>query len=270
MATWEFPEANPIDADISLLTGSITIVAEPTEVISVSLLPSRADDGDDDEAAVADVRVEYHPGRLKIAESKPLGLLRRDHGFDLVVRLPADSRCMVRTTSSVLTCQGELGSLDVKTAAGSVGAAQVAGPVRVSAVSASVRVDHAGAEVQVHTASGDIELERVGGEIVATTASGRIQIGTAAASVTARTSSGHIRVGRVCAGAAELTGVSGDITVGVAPGVGVYLDLASVVGQVSSELDPTDADDGTDLRLKCRTVNGALRVARAVATAGAS
>jgi DUF4097 and DUF4098 domain-containing protein YvlB len=222
MATWEFPETNPIDLDVSLPTGSITIAAEPAEVISVSLLPGQpGQPGHRDDEAVADVRVEYHAGRLEIAESMPLGLLRRDHGFDLAVRLPADSRCTVRTRSSAITCQGQLGALDVKTATGSVRAAEVAGPVQVSAISASVRVDHAAAEVNVRTASGNIELERVGGNVTAVTASGRIQIGTAAASVTARTSSGHIRIGSVRTGDAELTGVSGDITVGVAPGVGV-------------------------------------------------
>jgi DUF4097 and DUF4098 domain-containing protein YvlB len=263
MATWEFPETNPIDLDVSLLTGSITIAAEPTEVISVSLLPSRPGrDGDD---AAGDVRVEYHAGRLEITESKPQGLVLRDHGLNLDIRLPAQSRCTVRTTSSEITCQGELGSLDVKTAVGDIRATEVTGPVQVSAISASVRVDDAAADVTVHTASGDIKLERVGGDVTATTTSGQIQIGTAAASVTAGTSSGDIRVGSIRTGAAKLTGISGDITVGVAPGVGVYLDLASVIGQVSSELDPSDTGDHADLKLKCRTVNGSLRVARAVA-----
>jgi hypothetical protein len=61
--------------------------------------------------------------------------------------------------------------------------------------------------------------------------------------------------------------VSGDASVGVTPGLRVWLDLSSVSGRMGSELDDDPADDGPpQLTLTMRSVSGDLRIHR---TAGA-
>ena len=67
------------------------------------------------------------------------------------------------------------------------------------------------------------------------------------------------------AGRTDVKTVSGDIVVGVAAGVGVYLDLASVTGSITSQLDETDASDDVALEVVCRAVSGDIRIARASA-----
>jgi DUF4097 and DUF4098 domain-containing protein YvlB len=146
-----------------------------------------------------------------------------------------------------------------------VAAAVASGPVQLHTASGDVRLDDAAAEVRAHTGSGEVLIRRAGGEITVNTASGDVEVGTAAASAIARTASGNVRIASMTAGQADLTSVSGDIAVGIAPGIGVYLDLASVTGQVRSDLHPSDTESHADLHLRCRTVSGDLRVARAVA-----
>jgi len=51
----------------------------------------------------------------------------------------------------------------------------------------------------------------------------------------------------------------------VVPGTGVFLDLASVTGRVTSGLAPSGQEGDADLHLQCRTVSGSLHVARAPA-----
>jgi DUF4097 and DUF4098 domain-containing protein YvlB len=95
------------------------------------------------------------------------------------------------------------------------------------------------------------------------TASGDVCVGSAASSVTVQTSSGDVRLLSVMAGQAEVTTVSGDSMVAVAAGVGVYLDLASLTGSVTSHLDETTASDDIALEVKCRAVSGDIQITRA-------
>jgi hypothetical protein len=67
----------------------------------------------------------------------------------------------------------------------------------------------------------------------------------------------------IARGRADLNTVSGAIEVNVAPGTGVFLDLASLTGQVSSDLTASDQHGDADLHLQCRTVSGALHVTSA-------
>jgi hypothetical protein len=63
-----------------------------------------------------------------------------------------------------------------------------------------------------------------------------------------------------------VTSSSGDIVVGVATGVGVYLDLSSVTGSVTSKLDEAEGGDDVPLEVTCRTVSGDIRIIRAPVT----
>jgi hypothetical protein len=51
----------------------------------------------------------------------------------------------------------------------------------------------------------------------------------------------------------------------VAAGVGAYLDLSSVTGSATSQLDETVASDDVPLEVICRAVSGDIRIIRAAA-----
>ena len=250
----------------------MAITATPTDVVtariaagvSAALAPS-LDDGQADDV-VADVA----DGRLEISESERRGL--RWHAKDLHLRIsvPDGSRCAVQAASADVTVHGEPGSLDVRTASGSVDAAAVCGPAEIFAMSGDVRVRDVAGEATLHTASGRISVRHAGGDVTARTASGDIVIGTAGGSVTARSASGQVLVGSVARGRTDVNTVSGDVEVKVVQGIGVYLDLASVTGRISSDLEPADEGGQENLQLHCRTVSGAIRVARAAAAEMAS
>lgn len=262
MTSWEFPGTDPIDLDISLPSGSIAVTAEPTEVTTVSLLPSRPGRGA--EEAIAAVRVEYRSGRLEIFGPRHSGLRRSGPGFDLTVKVPVGSQCTVRTASSDVACLGELAALDVNTANGDVTAARVSGPVRIVTASGDVWLEEAAGHVTATTASGDVRLLRTGGDVNISTASGAVQIGSAGASASAHTASGDVRIASIGRGSADLSSVSGDVTIGVAPGASVYLDLASLTGTVCSELEPSDGESDAELHVQCKSTSGDVRVTRAV------
>jgi len=261
MSHWQFPATEPIDLAVKLTSGNVAITAQPTEMITVDVRSSRSSGYGEDYPDELDV--EYSNGRLEISEP-PHGLLRHGGSLDISITVPAESRASVNTVSADLLCTGELGSSDLKTVSGRISAETITSDVHITTSSGRVRVLDAARSVNVKSASGAIELGRVGGDVNVDSASGRVQIGVAAAAATIRTATGRVKIDSLARGQAEVSTVSGDIDVAIASGIGVYLDLSSLSGQVSSELEPSDAADQVDLHLRCRSLSGSLRVTRVV------
>ena len=268
MATWEFPGSDPINLRVACAAGGVTITAEPTAVITVTA--TRGAHGDASEA-IDDVIVDYADGHLEFSEEERRGLRWHSQGLYVTIVVPAGSCAGVRTASADVTCRGEYGAVDIYTASGAVDVQTVTGTADITTMSGALQLLTA-TDCQLQTASGRISVRHAAGDLTAKTASGSITIGAADGSVTARTASGQVRIGAVRRGQTDVNGVSGDVEVKVVEGTGVYQDLASVTGRVSSDLDASDTDaatsadvPGENLSLHCRTVSGAIRVGRAPA-----
>ncbi len=272
MATWEFACSEPIDANVSIAAGTVSVTTAPTDVVTVQIHKGRAGSqaGDDDyDQLSTDVTVDYSDRHLVVTELPKHNLGWRSKGLHVTITMPAGSRSGVQAASAEITCRGEYGAVDIRTASGRVDVDTVRGPAEISTMSGSVQLNEA-AQVTVQTASGRISVRHASGDAVARTASGNIMIGAADGSVTAKTASGQIGVLSMTRGRADLNSVSGDIEVRVVPGTGVFLDLASVTGRVTSDLAESDTGGSADLHLQCRTVSGALHVARAASAEMAS
>src|SRR5262249_21636250 len=115
----------------------------------------------------------------------------------------------------------------------------------------------------IRTVAGDVRIARAGGDIQARTASGDVNIAAAAGSATMTTASGDVRIGSMASGRADVNTASGDMVVGVARDVGVYLDLASLSGSVTSQLDEAEPSEGVTLEVRCRSLSGDISTARA-------
>jgi len=261
MSHWEFPGSEPIDAFIELAGGSVALTAKATDATTVSLAPSRFSRNAD--KLLSEIRVSFDNGRLEVVGPKRTGLWRGYPGLDLTVTLPEGSRCAVRTASADVICTGELAELDAQTASGDVTAAAVTRNLQATTASGDVRADETGAMADIRTVSGDVRIARAGGDIQARTASGDVHIATAAGSATMTTASGDVRIGSMASGRADVNTASGDVVVGVARDVGVYLDLASLSGSVTSQLEDAEPSEDVTLEVRCRSLSGDIRIARA-------
>ena len=261
MSHWEFPGSEPIDAFIDLASGSVALTAKATDATTVSLAPSGF--GRNADKLLSEVRVSFDNGRLEVAGPKLTGLWRGYPGLDLTVTLPPGSRCAVRTVSADVTSTGELAELDAHTASGDVTAAAVTRNLQAVTASGDVRADETGEMADVRTVSGDVRVTQAGGDIQARTASGDMNIATAAGSATITTASGDVRIGSMASGRADVNTASGDVVVGVARDVGVYLDLASLSGSISSQLEDSEPSEDVTLEVRCRSLSGDIRIARA-------
>jgi DUF4097 and DUF4098 domain-containing protein YvlB len=83
--------------------------------------------------------------------------------------------------------------------------------------------------------------------------------------VTINSASGDLRVGAVTQGAVELKSVSGDMHVGVRRGSRVWMDVKTVTGDATSDLDTGTEDDGEGplVELKATAMSGDIKIVRA-------
>jgi hypothetical protein len=244
MSHWEFPTSDPVDLHMRISSGSMTVLATPTQTATVTI------EGDGPESrseeTLAGTRVEFDQGALSVIapEQRSRWGWGREVHLDVTVEIPEGSSCLARSASADVRCTGPLGAIDIHTASGDVSAEQVSGLARVVTASGDVHIGEA-AEVNTETASGDVRIIRASGP------------------VTVRTASGDVLIAEASGSRAEVTSASGDISVAVAPGIGVYLDLSTLSGTVSSELEPADESGGAELTVHCRTLSGDVRVIRA-------
>ena len=118
--------------------------------------------------------------------------------------------------------------------------------------------------VEIVTASGDGALDGTFAGLETKSASGDIRVtGELDGNASAKTVSGDVRLPRVTG---ELTVVSGDVELGIAPGTSIDVDAGSASGELSSEvpLSDTPGDEaGATVVVRGNTVSGDFRVFRA-------
>jgi len=169
----------------------------------------------------------------------------------------------VKTASGDVQVDRADGDLTAESASGDITAGTVTGAAQLTSASGDVRFGAAGGDVSVKTASGDVQVDRADGDLTAESASGDVHAGEIGGSARVRTASGDARIGSVRAGEADVNTVSGDISVAVPAGVGVYLDLSSMTGDVRSDLAPAEVSNSAELTVSCRSISGDIRISTA-------
>ena len=261
----DFPGySDPVDISIdSWASGSIAVSGELTDTVTVTVERSHRRGADD---RIDDVEVAFEDGQLYIRGPRGLSFRPRN-GLDLTIKVPAGSSCAAKTASADLSCVGVMSALSMNSASGDLTAASVTGDVTVRSASGDVLLDRVDGDLTLHTASGDTRVRSVGGAVRINSASGDVAIGHCAGSVTARTASGDVRLDAVASGVVELNSATGDMQVAVMPGLGVYLELSSLSGNVRSHLDEVDGPDGdadaAAVEIRVRTMSGNIRITKA-------
>lgn len=230
--------------------------------------------GGDDPAAVAAqavraAEITWSAGarRLVVRSSEELAL--RVVPLAVVVTAPTGSRLAARTGSGDVTVGGTAGWAAIRTGSGEVGTDAVAGDADVTTGSGDVRLGPVAGRGRVRTGSGAVRLAGVHGHTEVRASSGAVLVGEVSADLGVRTGSGEVTVADARAGRLDLTTGSGDLRVGVHPGVRAELDLSSGSGRARSELDVGSVapERAAVLVVRGRTGSGDVVVTRATVTA---
>jgi DUF4097 and DUF4098 domain-containing protein YvlB len=183
--------------------------------------------------------------------------------FRIEVSAPSRSSVEVNTASADITCTGTCGDVEIRSASADVSFPDVEGDVTVKTVSGDLSFGRIAGRARLQSVSGDVAIRRPIGSATATTVSSNIRVDDASDSLALKTVSGDINVG--AAGSdVKLHTVSGDAEVGLRSGARVWMDLQSMSGETSSDLDISGSRSGgdADVEIRARSVSGDIRVSR--------
>jgi DUF4097 and DUF4098 domain-containing protein YvlB len=176
------------------------------------------------------------------------------HDLTVDVTVPAASTLVARLGSADLVATGSYGAARLRsgsgdlrveeltrhavaeTGSGSIEISAALSDLRVRSGSGDVRVGRCGGSVGISTGSGDVALGTIEGQVMAKSGSGDLHVTDARTSLRLTTASGDVHVAAVRGGQVRAKAVSGDVRVGVAPGIPVWTDVNSVSGKVVSTL----------------------------------
>jgi Putative adhesin len=280
-----FDASGPIDLDVSLGAGRMTVVLQDEPGVSVEIRHDPTADnpwlqgindvlnwfggqfggpGGEDAiaAAVEGTRVELAGSRLlvhtpKRARTVPLGV---------TVRAPSGSNLLLRAGSADITVTGQAGRVTLSTGSGNVALDRADGPAVVTAGSGALRLGPMLGGLRARSGSGEIEVSSVGGSTTLLTGSGDVWLGAVQSDVQARTGSGDLTVADAACGKIDLITGSGEIRVGVRSGSAARVDLRSGSGQARSELTVSNQPpaDAPKLAIRGRTGSGNAVVTAAI------
>ncbi len=267
--------------------GLIAVSAAGTGTTVVSLVPDTPGADELVERATVECRPAGggHVVAVKIPRLHGMRFIRRN-AVTVRVEVPEGSDVDVVSGSADVEITGPIGTADLTTSSGDISTDDAAAGVTAKTASGNVTLGAVGGDLRAHTASGDLRCSSVAGPAVFSTASGDLEVGAAGSRVEVRATSGNVRLGDLAQGARivnvsgdvrvlavgegdlHVRSVSGDVTVGVAEGVDLHVDVETMSGAVHSDipLDDAPGPERRDVRvdLSVRSVSGNVDIGRAL------
>ena len=259
-----FPTSSTVRIQVAIAVGRVQVqVRDQDSAVGLHITGEKEPDQVAVDHAVdpdGSLRVTVTESRRKIAAWK------RRKGLTISIEVPPQTTLVIDGAAVDLQSDGQLDCVRFTSAAGHARLAQVVGDVDVKGAAGGVTVDRVGGHLNVHLASGDVVAASVAEGANLRTASGDISLGALAGDSSISSLSGDIEIGSAHPGSLSVHVVSGDVGVGIAPGVSTSLDISTLSGATRSDLEvsPTPVTpDAPQLGLKVNTVSGDIRIRRA-------
>ncbi|MEN8238039.1 MAG: DUF4097 family beta strand repeat-containing protein [Actinomycetota bacterium] len=163
--------------------------------------------------------------------------------MDVVVSTPDAASITVQVGSGDTRIRVAARSVDIDSARGDIRIEKDVQDVRVKIASGDVYVSQVDRELTVGSASGDIRVEKAMDATVKT-ASGDIVLGRIDGFGQVKSASGDIRVRDFRGPDLDISTMSGDVVVGLAPGRTVKTSIKTLSGDFRNKIEPS-ADDKT-------------------------
>lgn len=268
--TFDTPEA--IGLYVENGRGSVDVTATETTQTTIRITGDRAEEYD-----VRDLADGRGDRRIAIiAPRRNAGIFGREPAHDIVVEVPLGSGLNAKVGSSDVVTHGHFadtvvdsgsgdvaldvvdGEADVKTGSGDVVAQHLVGGARVKSGSGDVVVRRSDAALVVTTGSGDVRVEASSDELAVKTGSGDAEVGSVSGDTIFTAGSGDLAIGEAGAGRITAKTASGDVRIGVRPGLPVWTDIRTASGTLSSDLPSTGepAPDQPYLEVRATTASG--------------
>ncbi|WP_433824671.1 DUF4097 family beta strand repeat-containing protein [Actinoplanes sp. CA-015351] len=279
MPIFDTPE--PISVTVDLSVGYVSIAASDRTDTVVEVRPSNEAD-DSDVQAAQQVRVDLSTGTLRVTGPKrAFDFSHRSKSVTVSIELPAGSRVAAEVQLGDLRATGQLGesrlktsaghvsvertgALRIRTAAGDVTAATIAGDADIATGTGRITVGEIDGNALIKNSNGDTTVDAVTGTVRVRAANGDITVRQAGAGADAKSSNGSVRLGSVARGSVVLETALGNLDVGIASGTAAWLDVNTSFGRVRNLLENAPGPDETDetVEVRGRTTYGDITIHR--------
>jgi hypothetical protein len=269
--TSSYPVSGPIDLQIRVGFGTLTVHAEDDVAEATVAITPRDPKSDYADRTV----VEMRHSTLVVHAPKPRGTVfdipifggrftERD-ALDVEITVPARTTMKIGSWGADVVVTGRAGSTDISSGSTTITIEQVDGDLRLRYGSGPAQAQHVTGSVTVRSGSGTVTLGEVGGSIDVGCGSGSLEVASSGGRVRMRTGSGQASIG-AAGGDVDLTSGSGGLSVGLRPGQPARLDVVTGAGQLRSDL-PIENDAPVNaaraITVKARTGSGDVHIFRA-------
>jgi hypothetical protein len=254
---------------VGIQAGQIELETWEAPRLELEVTPLRSDDAS--RAAVEELQIGSRERADGVTEvfveqaKRRGGFLQRGPKIGVRVHCPHGTAVETSSSSADVNAVGQYGDFAVKTQSGDIAIDAVGGACRVNSVSGDVKLGTAEGGVNLETVSGDVRVGVATGPVTAKLVSGDATVLDARGALTVETVSGDQVIEASGGGDIRLQSVSGDVRVGIRPGLRLYVDASSVSGELSSELDASEeAGEGSAGLVRVRTISGDVSIVRAL------
>lgn len=237
--------------------GELVVVVSSSNLVLTEGKPGRIDvvlAGKDSAIDVFDIT---HVGNLvSIKTRKDSGRRWTSPKVRIGVSLPAGSDVDVKTASGDILGSVDTGELFVATASGDVRFGDVSNRAKIKTASGDVFIADVDGDFHGVSASGDFRIDTVSGELTVSTASGDVFVDEARGRTAAKSASGDITIDFFNGPAVTALSMSGDIAVGLAPGMSIEADIATLSGSLRNNVTPGEEEPTKHATLRVKTMSG--------------
>ena len=260
---YEFDRSTPVTVVLRAHGGAVEIVAEGRLTTEVDVQPMSSGGAE----AAQNTRVVLEDDTLLVqVPGAEAWSWRRSPKLRITVRVPTGSSVAGKTASADVRARGVFGDVRLDVASADIELAEATGDVALEAASGDLTVGRVGGSLRAKSSSGDLRIGDVTNDVNAESASGNIRTGTVGGSARVHTASGDVEIGSLRQGKGDVRSASGDITVGVAAGSAVWMDVNTSSGKSITDLtargDVPPTETPAELELRIRTASGDIRIHR--------
>jgi DUF4097 and DUF4098 domain-containing protein YvlB len=174
---------------------------------------------------------------------------------DIVISAPPGGYLKVALASGQLRVRMPLAELVVSTGSGDIRIDETVGSTRIKVASGDVSLSDVVGDAEVTSANGDIRIPNAG-DISVSTASGDVRIGEATRTITVKSASGDVTVKKFGGSDLEITTMSGDVGIGLLPGLQVDASVKTLSGDFRNRIKPTEGDRTGSMSLRVKSFSG--------------
>jgi hypothetical protein len=252
---------------ISLQSGDIEVYPSPNGGIEVSL-----------SGKTAGVMVDQAGNTVSITSEKKSTFFTTP-SVRVMVGVPPRCDLEVSGASLDLVSRQKLGAVKARTASGDIRLADT-DELIVKTASGEIRFDTVHGHCEVTAASGDLIGDAVDGDLKASLASGDVRVRRVRGDVSIKSASGDAEIDRAEGHDIAVRSMSGDITIGLPPGIRLDFDLDALSGDVNLPPPTSPQPPGSEftdqsveavpevrkrlVRVYAKTVSGDINIERAV------